>query len=166
MPAWTFGCSVRLLPGYGDDPRYAPLLLLNLGHLEFNARQFAVAGDHMRRALHLTESTADQHTAAYLHHGLGEIAFQEGLYEAAETHAAQALESARQLGDPLRQAYALDLLASIKAVLGDGSAGRLWSEAQRLSEEIGHALADDIREFLANPAAGLSERRFVVNKLP
>lgn len=162
------------LAGYGDDPRYGTLLLLNLGHLDYNDHRFTDAAGYMRRGLEMAGLSGDTHTVAYLNHGLGEVEFQHGRLAAAARHAQIALELAQTLSDPLRQAYALDLLASAVVGTDPDRARSLWDEAVRISEQLGHPLAQDIRSMLAEApthspdalAEQLAKRRFAVNRLP
>ncbi|MEV4412053.1 BTAD domain-containing putative transcriptional regulator [Catellatospora sp. NPDC049609] len=162
------------LAGYGDDPRYGTLLRLNLGHLDYNDHRFAQAAEHMRHGLELAGHSGDTHTMVYLNHGLGEVELQHGRFEAACRHARVALELAESLTDPLRQAYALDLLASATAVADWDRARELWERAVEICDGLGHALGPDIRTVLAEGPGScpdtlreqLAKRRFAVNRLP
>jgi DNA-binding SARP family transcriptional activator/tetratricopeptide (TPR) repeat protein len=162
------------LPGYREDTRYSPILYLNLGHLCFNERAFARAAELLELGLRDAARSNHRHGTAYLHHGLGEVEFQRTRDEAAIDHAERALTEARRLADPLREAYALDLLASVTA-LGDlDAAVLLWDRALRATRRLGHPLATSIEQLLAEdlpaePVARrrlLTERRFAVNRLP
>ncbi|BCJ72457.1 SARP family transcriptional regulator [Catellatospora sp. IY07-71] len=162
------------LAGYGDDPRYATLLRLNLGHLDYNDHRFEEAAGHMRRGLEMAGYSGDTHTMVYLNHGLGEVELQLGRTTAAARHARVALELAQALADPLRQAYALDLLASATAATDWAAAQALWEQAAQLCDGLGHALGPDIRTVLAEGPGScpdslreqLAKRRFAVNRLP
>ena len=79
------------------------------------------------------------------------------------------MEIARAVHDPLRQAYALDLLATAVAIRTPGRARSLWREAQAICGGLGHALAADVEQLLrAGPVTEdeLIARRLRVNRMP
>jgi tetratricopeptide (TPR) repeat protein len=151
------------VPGYASDPRHAPVLWLNLTHLHFHAGDVGRATESLHRGMTVTGAGCDAHTLAQLHHWAGELALRQRYFEAAAGSAAAELEIARGLEDPLRQAYALDLLASATADRQPGRARSLWLEAQALCDQLGHPLGADICETLKLGGQARPERRVRVN---
>jgi DNA-binding SARP family transcriptional activator len=166
--------AAAAVPGFAEDGRFGQLLWLNMSHLHFNAGRYEQAESCARRGLSLADRAGDEHTAAYLHHGLGEVAFQRRRYAEAAGQAHAELALARSARDPLRQAYALDLLASALSLEDPTEARARWQDAADLCAELHHPLGGEVRARLEHPApaapdeyhADESRRRLRVNHLP
>jgi tetratricopeptide (TPR) repeat protein len=151
------------VPGYASDPCHAPEFWLHLTHLHFHAGDFKRATQSLHRGFAAAGRAGDPRIVAHLHHWAGELALRQRHFEAAAGSAAAEFEIARDLGDPLRQAYALELLASATAHRQPARARSLWLEAQALCAGLGHRLGTEISETLRVGGQARPERRVLIN---
>jgi DNA-binding SARP family transcriptional activator len=155
-----------------DRPQQQLQLLINTGRLHYQAGRLDRAEHSLRLGLNVGD-TPNPLQRIYLHLGLSEVAFLGGRTDEAAGHARTALEAAQTIGDPLRAAHALDVLASATALTDPDQATTWWREAKDLWEQAGHPLAEDLATWLHQPPPAdksarkhaLDQRRVRVNQL-
>ncbi|MFI6708830.1 BTAD domain-containing putative transcriptional regulator [Nonomuraea sp. NPDC050478] len=137
------------VPEYGQVPQYAAAGHVNLGCALIELGSLPEADEALRRALGYAIACDDVQQICFSLHNLTEIALRRGDREAARRHAETQLTHAEELGDPLRTAAALDLLAST-VLLEDLPAARAhWRAALAIYRDLGHRQSAVLSEWLA-----------------
>jgi len=137
------------IPEYGQEPQNATADSINLGCELIDLERYPSAADALQRALEFARPADDAQQACHAHHNLTEIALRQGDRVMARQHAEHQLRLAEELGDPLREAAALDSLASA-LIHEDPAAARVrWREARRVYRELDHRIAPVLDEWLS-----------------
>jgi DNA-binding SARP family transcriptional activator/Tfp pilus assembly protein PilF len=136
------------IPEYGLDPQYATAAYVNLGcaFTEMDRRREAV--EVLQRALQFAIVVDDVQQICHSHHSLAEIALRSGDRDTARHHAERQLHLAQDVGDPLRTAAALDMLASALAPQDLVNARQHWRAAGKIYEQLAHPLGAILEDWL------------------
>ena len=123
--AWTFEAALHLLSAPDADPSPATALHYSIGVARERMGQTVEAADAYRKALGVAESFADPCHAGAWHAGRAAEAARDGAYDAAITHAGEAIAVYDTVHHRRR-------LADIHWHLGDLEAqAERWADAQR-----------------------------------
>ncbi|WP_249714229.1 tetratricopeptide repeat protein [Rhizomonospora bruguierae] len=136
-------------PDYGSDPSYATITYLNLGVALLDLGRHAAARQALTHALSLAIGAGDLQNACHAHHDLAEVALRGDDLRTARRHADQQFHLATEIGDPLRGAAVLDLLASCLLTTDLAAARVRWREAYEIYCGLKHRLATPLGEWLA-----------------
>jgi DNA-binding SARP family transcriptional activator/tetratricopeptide (TPR) repeat protein/DNA-binding XRE family transcriptional regulator len=137
-------------PEYGTDPQYATITYLNLGCALVDLERHTEAEAAIDRALEFAIAVHDKQNACHAYHSLTEIALCRDDLPAARRRAHQQAELAAEIGDPLRQAAAADMLASCLVRQHTAQARRHWQYAYEIYAGLQHPLATALSEWLVD----------------
>jgi tetratricopeptide (TPR) repeat protein len=113
-----------------ESPRLRARIHAQLGQVQLASGSFEEANAHFQRSYHLAEEVGDIGSSASALLGLARsLRLLRDLKNAVE-FAWRAVDAARRIGDPLREAAALEEIGSCQELIGDLPAARqVWSEA-------------------------------------
>jgi tetratricopeptide (TPR) repeat protein len=141
-------------PDYGHNPRYAAVTYVNYGCALIEMGRLDEAESRLMWSLRLTLEAGDDVNAGFSHHNLAEIFLRRCDPARARVHAEEALRFADRLGDPLRRAVALDMLASGQAFDDLGAAVLTWRRALEIYRSLRHRLQDSLEAWLRRLETG------------
>jgi len=133
---------------YSSSPGNAIPLNINYGCALIDLGRLDEATDALTRALSLTGVSQDPINACHAHQNLAEIALRRSDPSTAAQHARQELNLATQIGDPLRQATAHDMLGSATCGRDTREARRHWEQAHAIYHKLHHRRASVLTQWL------------------
>lgn len=128
---------------------YATVTYINYGCALIGLNRLDEAQAALLTAERYAVEAGDALNAARVHYNLAEVALLRDDSAAALEYAHRDHDLAVQIGDPLRRAIALDMLASATLASDRAAAISLWLKALGTYREVGHRLAVPLERWLA-----------------